>query len=179
MFSKLPYYIPDFAALAAVYIFIFLPRWKKHSRIKLIFCTVFYCYLCMVLYKTLMPIIVSLPKIFHHTYQPMNMSPFIDILEGHDNARQDIILNIVMMIPFGFLFPIITDRRVGRTVAAAFLLSLCIELFQPLISTYRVADISDVIDNTLGGLIGYLIYYPFSIRLKTFLHSKDKAAPEV
>lgn len=175
MFTKLAYYIPDFAVLAAVYILVFLPRWKKQSRVRLVLCTIFYLYLCLVIYKTLMPVLTSLPQMFHHVYNSMNMSPFIDILEGHDNARQDIILNIVMVIPLGFMFPMITDNKIGKTIAAAFLLSLCIELVQPLLSTYRVADISDVIDNTLGGFIGYLIYYPFRTKIQAFIHFHDKA----
>lgn len=43
---------------------------------------------------------------------------------------------------------------------AAFLLSLCIELLQPLLTTNRTSDITDVIANTAGGLAGYLLFLP-------------------
>ncbi len=37
-------------------------------------------------------------------------------------------------------------------------LSLSVELLQPLINAARSADITDVITNTAGGLIGYAVY---------------------
>ncbi len=46
-------------------------------------------------------------------------------------------------------------------VGAAFLLSLCIELVQPLLPTARMSDITDLICNTAGGLIGYGLYRPW------------------
>ena len=67
-----------------------------------------------------------------------------------------------MTIPFGFLWPLVRRRNgLFRTVGAAFLLSLCIELLQPLLPTARTADITDLICNTAGGLVGYLLYLPW------------------
>ena len=169
--NKLTMCLVDFAVLAVLYFLVFLPKWKHLPRIRLVLNTIFYLYLCMVLYETLMPVLCSLPNIFHHTYQPMNMSPFIDIVENHANATQDVILNVIMMIPLGFFYPLLFNEKFSKTIAITFLLSLCIELIQPLLSSYRVADISDVITNTLGGLIGCLIYYPFREKLQAHLQS--------
>lgn len=47
-------------------------------------------------------------------------------------------------------------------VLAAFLLSLGIEFLQPLLTTHRTADITDLIANTIGGLAGYLLFLPFA-----------------
>ena len=44
--------------------------------------TLLYGYLVLVLYVTLMPVIASLPFIFQHSYVPMNLVPFLDVLEG-------------------------------------------------------------------------------------------------
>ncbi len=71
---------------------------------------------------------------------------------------RQILLNVLMMIPFGFLLPVIKKCRLWRCIMYTFLLSLIIELLQPLINDYRSADITDLITNTIGGLVGYLLY---------------------
>ena len=71
----------DFVALILLYIFCFYKRWKATGKIALLVNTAMYIYLSFVLYFTLMPIITSLPFIFNHPYMPMNLIPFIDILE--------------------------------------------------------------------------------------------------
>ncbi|NLJ94559.1 MAG: VanZ family protein, partial [Clostridiaceae bacterium] len=43
-----------------------------------------------------------------------------------------------------------------------FLFSLAIELTQPLLHMHRASDITDLITNTIGGIIGYLFYRFFS-----------------
>ena len=42
-----------------------------------------------------------------------------------------------------------------------FLLSLGIEILQPLINGFRSSDITDIITNVMGGIIGYIIYLIF------------------
>ncbi|MCE7791218.1 VanZ family protein [Salipaludibacillus sp. CUR1] len=73
--------------------------------------------------------------------------------------------NVLLFVPFGILFPYLAKRILGThsilvgllTVLTAMLLSVTIEILQ-FIFTYRVANIDDVILNTLGGLAGYIIY---------------------
>ena len=59
-----------------------------------------YIYLSFVLYFTLMPIITSLPFIFNHSYDSMNLVPFIDVLNGRGDFVRQVGLNIIMTIPF-------------------------------------------------------------------------------
>ena len=108
-----------------------------------------------------MPIICSIPFIFNHPYVPMNMIPFDDYFSDRGDALRQIILNIIMMMPFGFLLPIVKKQNLLSSVFWAFLFSLGIEVTQPLINGFRSADITDLITNTLGGLLGYLIYLVF------------------
>ena len=80
-----------------------------------------------------------------------------------------------LVLFFGFLWPLVRQRRgLWRTVLAAFLLSLCIELLQPLLTTNRTSDITDVIANTAGGLVGYLLFLPFGSRLLHFCGAEDR-----
>lgn len=39
-----------------------------------------------------------------------------------------------------------------------YILSLSIEILQPLINGSRSADITDLITNIIGGIVGYIIY---------------------
>ena len=167
--QKLITYLPDWLLLAAVWRIWLYPMWKPLPRTRLVLNTIFYLYLCCVAAVTLMPVLTSLPQVFHHSYRPMNMSPLIDITEGHLNARQEFLLNVLMMMPFGFLLPLVHGTSLKRTVLAAFLISLCIELLQPLLSTFRAADITDLLSNTLGGTIGCLIFLAAEPLLKRHL----------
>lgn len=96
----------DFAALAAIYFLVFYKKWKQKGKEVLFLNTVMYIYLSFVLYFTLMPIITSLPFIFNHPYVPMNLEPFIDVVHSRGDFARQIILNIIMTIPFGFLLPL-------------------------------------------------------------------------
>ncbi len=122
-----------------------------------------YVYLSFVLYFTLMPIITSLPFIFNHSYDPMNLVPFIDVLSRRGDFARQVGLNVLMTIPFGFLFPLTgkENSKFLKTVFYCFLLSLTIELLQPLINGFRSADITDLITNITGGIIGYVFYLIF------------------
>lgn len=65
-----------------------------------------------------------------------------------------------MTIPFGFLIPLVKKEndKLLKVVFYTFLLSLSIELLQPLINGVRSADITDLITNVTGGIIGYIMY---------------------
>ena len=156
-------YLIDFAALALLYAFVFFRRWNVRGRDILLVNTLMYIYLSFVLYFTLMPVITSIPFVWNHPYTPMNLVPFIDVSLGRGDYRRQIVLNVIMTVPFGFLFPL-TRRgtaRFGATVLFCFLMSLGIELLQPLISSLRSSDITDLITNVTGGVIGYGLYVIF------------------
>ncbi|TKH21666.1 VanZ family protein [Bacillus wiedmannii] len=68
------------------------------------------------------------------------------------------LLNIVLFMPLGFLLPTIWPqfRKMKNTVCAGFFFSLAIELNQLL--NNRITDIDDLFTNTLGAIIGYVLY---------------------
>lgn len=159
----------DFIVLFLLYIFIFYKRWKLKGKDVLFINTIMYIYLSFVLYFTLMPIIASLPFIFNHSYVPMNLVPFIDVSSG---IIRQVVLNIIMTIPFGFLLPLIKNKKTNliKIILYTFLLSLGIELLQPLINDFRSSDITDLITNVLGGIIGYILYIIFKPLTTKILH---------
>ena len=153
--------ITDFIVLIILYVFILYKKWKAKGKDVLLVNTTMYIYLSFVLYFTLMPIITSLPFIFNHSYTPMNLVPFIDVTFGRGDFARQIVLNIIMTIPFGFLLPLIKKENVKvlEVVLYTFFLSIFIELLQPLINDgCRSSDITDLITNILGGIIGYIMY---------------------
>ena len=93
----------------------------------------------------------------------MNLVPFIDVLNGRGDFIRQVGLNVIMTIPFGFLMPLVKreNARLLKVVFYTFLLSLGIELLQPLINGFRSADITDLITNVIGGSIGYVMYLIF------------------
>nr|WP_088326364.1 VanZ family protein [Bacillus cereus] len=76
------------------------------------------------------------------------------------------LLNIVLFMPFGFLLPTIWSqfRKMKNTVCAGFFFSLAIELNQLL--NNRITDIDDLFTNTLGTIIGYVLYRAFKMICK-------------
>ena len=149
----------DFIVLIILYIFLFFKKWKKQGKDKLVIKTLMYIYISFVLYFTLMPIITSLPHIFDHSYVFMNINLFSDVFGGRGDFVRQVLLNIIMMIPFGFLLPL-TNKKYNfiNVVLYTFLFSLCIELLQPLINGIRSSDITDLVTNITGGIIGYGFY---------------------
>ncbi|MGI6180601.1 MAG: VanZ family protein [Agathobaculum sp.] len=76
------------------------------------------------------------------------------------------LLNIVLLLPFGMLAPLIWPRlrRIGRTAAAGALFSLLIEISQ--LFTSRRPDVDDLLLNTLGAVLGWLLYRLLPARLR-------------
>lgn len=100
-----------------------------------------------------------------------NLNPFLSIYNismystSLENPLRILGGNILLFTPFGFMFPLLVERfrkdtkktTAVITIAVASSFSIFIEVNQ-YIFTYRVANIDDVILNTLGAVIGYFIY---------------------
>lgn len=122
---------------------------QNHSKRKWIWISVYVLYLNAMFMK------VGIPGITYITWQPIvNLMPF------HDFSLRNVlgmILNVIMLIPLGFLFPLYFKRyeKWYFTVGAGFLMSITIEVIQ--LFSFRATDIDDVLMNTLGTAIGYVL----------------------
>ena len=103
----------DLAVLAAVYGVWLLPKWRPLGRRTLAVYTLMYGCLASIALFTLMPVLAALPFCFDHPYVPMHMAPFEDVILRHGDYVRQIVLNIVLFIPFGVLL------HRGRAAAAA------------------------------------------------------------
>ncbi len=151
--------IIDIGISILIYFKIFFVKWKDLSKKQFIINTIFYFYIVTVIYLTLMPIVSSLPHISISNYKSMHLIPFEDYVKSRGNASFQLIANVMMFIPLGFLLPQVKEYKFTKVFLISFLATLSIELLQPLIVSYRISDITDVITNTSGAIIGYLIYY--------------------
>lgn len=134
----------------------------------------FVCYLAMLLSQTILPHLrleggqwqVVLPA----AEARMNLYPFTVVWEtiqavfeegDMDYFRINLVGNIVVFMPLGFFLPLLWrgfDRALP-VAAFGFLFSLTIEIIQyPL---HRGSDVDDIWLNTLGCLLGYLLYRGF------------------
>ena len=68
--------------------------------------------------------------------------------------------NVLAFVPFGLFLPLLVKRvrSFGKTVLFGFEFSLLVEILQ-LYSKVGSFDVDDIILNTLGGLLGYLIFW--------------------
>lgn len=75
------------------------------------------------------------------------------------NSFENIVGNIVIFMPFGFLVPFTWKKNhgVGMIFALGFIFSMGVELTQ-LISGFGAFDVDDLILNTLGAILGYFVY---------------------
>lgn len=163
--------VPSLTAAAAIFLGIVLYRLlKKHgdgrpvnwARAALI--AVLAGYLVGLFSITLdIPVLLQTGPRFDGEF---NLAPFrqiVGFLNYMQSAHTNVNLwgNILVFIPIGLLMPMLTEYK--RPLFAACLwaagISLFIELFQ--IVTPRVSDVDDVILNTLGGLLGGLLYLLF------------------
>lgn len=176
--GKILQMLPDLAVLTVIYLLVLRPRWREAGRRTLAVRSVLCLYIVCVLGVTLLPVLSNLPELAGNRYVPMELEPFRDLRNGYGNAARQLALNVVMTVPLGFLWPLVRGKKgVWRAVLAAFLLSMCIELLQPLLTTNRTSDITDVIANTVGGLTGYVLFLPFAGPLLR-LCAEKKEPPE-
>ena len=174
-------------ALIWICVVTFLWLKKKKSLVYLIFFTIFYVYIVKVLDYTLFQFqSLILQKYFmpdlilngQTVGKEMNLIPLITL------TPQDIktsFLNILLLIPFGFGLPFITNYRMKKIVVIGALFSIVIECMQLITGfmakiTFRIADINDVIFNTVGIVIGYILFVGFVRIYRRISHKKEISA---
>lgn len=97
-----------------------------------------------------------------------NLTPFKEIKRfimysdklGVYTVCENLIGNVVAFLPFGIFLPILTNHKLKffSVTMFTFDLTLLIELTQ-LICKVGSFDVDDIILNTLGGMLGYLMFF--------------------
>ena len=101
-------------------------------------------------------------RAYHYNLVPFHeIKRFIQYYEvlGMPAVLLNLAGNVAAFVPFGFFLPVFSERcrRFANTVFYSLELSLLVELIQ-LITKVGSFDVDDIILNTLGGAVGYIIY---------------------
>jgi glycopeptide antibiotics resistance protein len=161
-----------FVGLVWLGIVVFLLRKKKKNFVYILFFTVFCLYLYKVLdytllqFQSLLLIRHFVPGLILNGFKDgtnLNLIPLATLTSEDIKAS---LLNVLMMVPFGFGLPFIVNFRIKKVVIISVFFSAAIELLQLVTgfaarTTFRVADINDVIFNVLGVIAGYILFVVF------------------
>ncbi|WP_283591897.1 VanZ family protein [Clostridium butanoliproducens] len=125
---------------------------KKAGKILL------YFYFIVLIWILLFKFSVSLNDILNRAFsgeqlQHINLIPF-----GASGGVKEIVYNIIIFVPLGILIEIVNKKSsMIRNVIYILLFSLFIEVSQSILAV-GATDITDLLTNTLGGILGILIY---------------------
>ena len=98
--------------------------------------------------------LVGMPNITYIRFEiNLNLIPFLGFFDGLKSS----LLNILLFVPCGIGLPVLWQKykALRNTVSFGFCLSLAIELLQ--MFTYRATDVNDLMTNTLGTFLGWLV----------------------
>lgn len=93
---------------------------------------------------------------FHFGFYNMNLIPFTDMSKG---SILMIILNLLLFVPYGTLIPIVLKKikwNWKKVMMIGFVTTFSIEALQ--LFGGRFAEIDDIIANTLGATLGFVLY---------------------
>lgn len=161
---------PDLCVLALLFVPVLFPRRPRRRSRHLLSCALYF-YFCAVLSVTLLPVIAKLPYVMNHSFSA-NLRPFRDLLHGWGNSAGQVVLNLILFLPFGVLMPLYTGKGFAFTLMQASICSAAIELLQPFFD--RTCDITDLITNSLGCACGYVLYLPLRSPLRRILERLDQ-----
>ena len=164
--KTLPHYFPGIFAqrivlsvlllIALCILSVVLYRSGKYDKIQLTAAIILSVYVVLLLYFTMFGR-YSHPE---YTYQIYFFKSYRYLFEQFDwQSVRQIIINIAMMIPFGFLLPVLmkNKHKYLLTLLLALLLILFIESMQ-MVMQCGTFEVDDVINNLIGTFIGTLLF---------------------
>lgn len=181
------------AALTIPYILIQYMRYGSVSALRSLIMFSFIFYLQTAFYLTVLPL-PSPEAVLNSTGPFMQLIPFHFVYDFIQNTALNLfapstylhaltqgvfiqpLFNIVLTIPFGIYLAYYFKKSMAATAFFTLLLSLFFELTQLsglfgfYAHPYRLFDVDDLILNTLGGVIGFLIFRVFA----NILPSRDE-----
>ena len=140
---------------------------KKNKIINTLFIIGLGFYILFVLwnipFKYVSPLeLASTDRFFSRT---LNLIPFNDVINGNFN-KFDIFGNIILFIPLGIYLPIIIKNlKASKFIFIVVLISFIFESSQYIFGI-GASDITDIITNTIGGILGICIYKIIKLILK-------------
>lgn len=114
----------------------------------------FYLYILLLIWLILFKSDIRFLAILTETGQrSVNAMPF-----AQSGGRMEILLNFLVFMPFGLLLPVNFKRfSLSRNVLIILLFSLSMEIIQ-FVLAIGTSDVTDLITNTSGGIVGLIVY---------------------
>lgn len=142
---------------------------KEKNSLKSFFKVLLVIYLAIVFYITLFSREPGEKRIDMVPFR----SYYLLIEENNSFYFTQILYNILMTVPFGFLLPFIYKKMRSVFVVGlmGFLFSLSIETVQ-YITRRGLFEFDDLFNNTVGTVAGYIIFYIIQSILITFIDRK-------
>ncbi len=139
---------------------------------------IFYMYIIVLIAVTLVPLSYALhrvPSVHDINFVPLKSISYT--LQHSSLLRQkfrlaeisgNLVGNIILFIPFGLLLPVVRKKQYSfsRIFFAGLFCSACIESIQYIersFGVYRSVDIDDVILNTIGAILGWMLLRFFQL----------------
>ncbi len=150
----------------------FLQLKRKKDIVYLLFFSIFYFYPFKVLdytllqFQSLLLLKYFVPNLILNGQadgENLNLIPLVTLMPQDLTTS---LLNILLLIPFGFGLPFISNLHMKKVIVIGVLFSITIELLQLVTGfiarvAFRIADVNDVIFNSIGVSIGYLLFVHF------------------
>ena len=124
-------------------------------------------YLFFLLWLILFKLSFNLPQFLTYSYSNVNLVPFSTFSFENTTVLRETTYNLIVFFPCGVLLNVNFKRlSFSKKLGIIFLVSFLAELIQFLFGI-GVADITDLITNTTGGLIGLWAYQLLNKHLST------------
>jgi glycopeptide antibiotics resistance protein len=174
-------------SIIGIPILIVVNIFRKKSFVYHVISVIAVVYFAGVISVTLFPIPIDSGRIeanreagIHIAY---NIIPFHSIVQSYSHSYhmvgiRNILGNLLLLLPFGFLMGIAKINKLSKVFLYGFLVSLMIECFQLLLTVAslfayrRAVDIDDLILNTIGCGLGYLVFAGLQEMLNRIFRSK-------
>lgn len=161
-----------FVAYLATLVYLAVYQGRRLSPLRFAILTAFVLYLLAVLHLVLFPIQVRIGNPYSENLEYINAIPILTA------DLHSFLSSVILMVPLGVFLPLLlpTSSSVKTIARQTFKLSLAIELTQfftnVILGSARLPDVNDVIANTLGGVLGYLLFKQMSriVAIDEFFH---------
>lgn len=114
-------------------------------------------YLVMLIWLVLFKFSFDIFSVFDYHHRSLNLIPFA-VPSMVNGSFRDMIDNVIIFIPFGLLLSVnFKNIRFLTKLAFIMLFSISVECIQ-FIFAIGATDITDLLTNTIGGLLGLALY---------------------
>ena len=157
------------AIIASVFLiplFWYLNRVRFQNRKTSVYYFLLAFYLCGVY------AVAGLPSITYIRFRPnMNLQPFLYMFSAYSTS----FLNVLLFVPLGYFLTVLWKpfRNPLWNLLTGLGISITIELLQ--LFTYRATDVNDLITNTLGTFLGWILG---RIVIRVFPRLTEEHAPK-